>query len=102
MTVYVDPLIQYPTSVKTPVTFRGKPSCHMVADSREELVEFAVRIGLRPQWLQDEGKRTEHFDLTPRKRQLAVANGAVSINLSQLVEIMRRKGSGLPTVEGTA
>ncbi len=54
MAVYVDNLRDY--------GWRHGPSCHLIADSIDELVEFAVSIGLRPEWFQP--KSSPHFDLT--------------------------------------
>lgn len=58
------------------------PNCHMFADSEQELVEFAVKIGMQAGWLQ----RTKfiHFDLTARRRLDAIKSGAVEITGEQL------------------
>ena len=49
-------------------------SCHLFADTGEELIEFSKKIGLKKNWLQ-KGSLL-HFDLTESKRKLAVKNGA--------------------------
>jgi hypothetical protein len=71
--VYVDRL----------VSTRGRwlyhNSCHMTADTVEELVEFAADLGLRVEWLQVSRSGTPHFDITPTKRKAAVKLGAKEI-----------------------
>ena len=63
MAVYVDKLIDY--------GWRHGPSCHLIADSVEELIEFAVSMGLRAEWYQP--RSSPHFDLTAEGRAAAVA-----------------------------
>lgn len=77
--VYVDGLRDY--------GWRHGPSCHLIADSVEELIEFAEAIGMRREWLQT--KSTPHFDLTAGGRTLAVANGAVQLTNRELVAKIR-------------
>jgi len=43
MTVYVDNLVQWPTKIRC---FKGG-SCHLEADTLEELHAFAAKLGLR-------------------------------------------------------
>ena len=77
--VYVDGLRDY--------GWRHGPSCHLIADSVEELIEFAEVIGMRREWLQT--KSTPHFDLTAGGRSLAVANGAIQLTNRELVAKIR-------------
>jgi len=44
--------------------FRGRQSVHLMADTHEELMNYAADIGLRPRWLQKRGTPHEHFDVT--------------------------------------
>ena len=53
-------------------------SCHLFADSIEELKIFAVVIGLKKSWFQD-NKRLPHFDLTEGMRVRAVNGGAIEM-----------------------
>ena len=81
MAVYVDDLF--------PV-MRGQMkkyghSCHLLADSDEELEQFARRIKLRRGW-----KHGDHYDLTPARRVRAVAAGAVEATSEDLVKIRKR------------
>ena len=84
---YVDPLIEVRRTKFWPYTH----ACHMVADSTEELVGFATRLGLRRSWMQHPGKYSEHYDLTSPRRAEAVNMGAIEISHRELVEKMRAK-----------
>ncbi len=70
--------------------------CHLTADSTEELLAFARRLGMRQSWLQRAGRPGEHFDLTAPKRVLAVRLGAVEITTREGVEQMRAQRDGRP------
>lgn len=82
MTVYVD-------DMRAP--FGGMVMCHMVADSTDELLAMADRIGVSRRWLQKGGTHHEHFDIALSKRALAVKAGAVEINSSRLGRIIVAK-----------
>jgi hypothetical protein len=71
MAVYVDTLVKWP-GAKAPFE-RG--SCHMTADTLDELHAMAARIGLKRAWFQDH-RLMPHYDLTPRRRAAAVEAGA--------------------------
>lgn len=76
MTVYVDDML-----MKAQVG-RGRPArwSHLMADTAEELHEFAARLGLRREWAQYEDKPWMlHYDVTATKRQAAIRLGAVPI-----------------------
>ena len=85
MAVYVDGLRDY--------GWRHGPSCHLIADSVDELIEFALEMGLRREWFQ--AKSTPHFDLTADGRKLAVELGAVELTNRELIgkirELRRKK-----------
>lgn len=74
MTVYVDELRVWPTRI---ACFRAG-SCHLTADTLDELHAFAARIGLRRAWAQLDG-RVPHYDLTAGRREAALAAGAVFV-----------------------
>jgi hypothetical protein len=65
--------------------------CHMIADTTEELLAMADRLGLRREWLQDAGTYREHFDLAKTKRALAVQHGAVEVTQRELAQRVRGK-----------
>lgn len=73
MAVYVDELFKTRPNKVWPF----KSACHMTADSHDELVAFARSLRLRVEWIQHEGRPTEHFDLSAGMRHRAVASGAI-------------------------
>lgn len=79
MTVYVDNL-RMPARV-------GRIQAnwsHLTADSTEELLAFAAKLGLRPSWIQNPGHVwKEHFDVTDTKRALAIKLGAREITMRE-------------------
>lgn len=69
MSVYVDDMY---------AEFGRMKMCHMYADTHEELVEMADKIGVARKWIQYPGHPVkEHFDIAMSKRRLAVAAGAI-------------------------
>lgn len=73
MSVYVDPINQYATERSPRCFWPG--SCHMYADTQEELHRMASAIGLQYGWFQNH-PHLKHYDLTISKRALAVRMGA--------------------------
>ena len=71
MSVYVDPAMDH--------GWRLGPSCHLFADTLEELHVFAARIGMKPHWFQDKPS-LPHYDLTLTKRARAVNLGAIEMS----------------------
>lgn len=65
--------------------------CHMIADSTEELLEMADRIGVQKKWIQHAGRHSEHFDISMSKRALAVQHGAKEITMMELGRILRAR-----------
>jgi glucan phosphoethanolaminetransferase (alkaline phosphatase superfamily) len=72
--------------------------CHMLADSHEELVAMADRIGVQRKWIQNEGTPREHFDIALSKRALAIQHGAQLVGFRKLAEVMRDKRAALGEV----
>lgn len=77
---------------------------HLIADSKEELHEFAHRLGLKRAWFQDPvisgkpkakpGSRLAenwHYDVTDSKRRLAIALGAHAISCRELAAVIDRR-----------
>lgn len=81
MAVYVDPLIDYGWSLG--------PSCHLTADSEQELHDFAKSIGLKRSWVDIKGPLI-HYDLVKSKRDLAVKKGAIELTRNEAVERYRK------------
>lgn len=66
--------------------------CHMIADTKEELLAMCDTIGVQRKWIQYEGTFKEHFDICISKKQKAIANGAVEVTAEDLVsKVFRRK-----------
>ena len=90
MSVYVDWLCNHGWRM------RGKliQSCHLVADTPEELHAFAQSIGLKRKWAQgeDDPRRALHYDLTPGKRAQAVRAGVEELTKVNLREVFERAG----------
>lgn len=79
MSVYVDDLaIRYPTK-----RWPYPSSCHLIADSVDELDAFAKSIGLKARWRQNGS--TVHYDLTAAKREAAVRAGAIELERDDFV-----------------
>jgi len=69
MTVYVDDVRH---------AFGTMIMCHLWADDLEELLVMADRLGLDRRWLQGPPKASWlHFDVSLRKKAIAIAAGAV-------------------------
>lgn len=79
MAVYVDGLRDY--------GWHRGPSCHLIADSVDELIEFAESMGMRREWFQ--AKSTPHFDLMATARVTAVAMGAIELSYRELISKIR-------------
>lgn len=56
---------------------------HMLANDLDALHAMAVRIGLRRSWFQGD-KTFAHYDVMASKRRLALAAGAIEIELGEL------------------
>lgn len=87
MTVYVD-------DMRAP--FGRLVMCHMIADSSEELLAMADKIGVQRKWLQYPRTAQEHFDIALGKRALAVKAGAVEVTKRQLAGMTGLRRRNLP------
>lgn len=65
--------------------------CHMIADTKDELLTMVDTIGVKRKWIQKEGTPWEHFDISLAKRKLAVSAGAKEITTRELVGIIRAR-----------
>jgi DNA/RNA endonuclease G (NUC1) len=82
MSVYVDDM---------KAQFGRMNMCHMIADSTDELVAMADKIGVARKWIQKAGTAREHFDICMSKKELAIAYGAVQITMRELAQITRKR-----------
>lgn len=73
------------------IPYRGMLMCHMMADTTEELLAMADKIGVQRKWIQYPGTPKEHFDICLSKRNLAVAAGAKEVGHKEIVAMMRKK-----------
>lgn len=81
MAVYVDDFY------KTGITFGRMKMSHMVADSTEELLAMADKIGLQRKWIQEKGDPKEHFDVAMSTRAKAIAAGAIEKPMRELARL---------------
>jgi len=73
VTVYVDQMMKTVPSARWPF----KASCHLYADTEEELHQFAERLGLERRRFQSrEQTGLAHYDLVTTKRRWAIRLGA--------------------------
>ena len=87
MSVYVDEMAPCIQTAK----WHYEQSCHLVADSVEELQEFARDMGLRKSWFQNKPE-LPHYDLTYGWRTKAIAFGAIEVGNEKLAELMKMRG----------
>lgn len=85
MSVYVDPMQPCIKSSKWPYD----QACHLIADSVEELHEFARQLGLHRSWFQDHN--IPHYDLVGGIRRQAIRLGAVSVSVKDFVKLMKQQ-----------
>ena len=84
MTVYVDAILPCVKNKNWPYP----KSSHLIADTHDELLEFADLLGLSWSWLQT-SSRVEHFDITENKRAAALRLGAVEIDQKTFVSKLK-------------
>lgn len=58
--------------------------CHMIADTTEELLAMADKIGVARKFLQKAGTYQEHIDICLAKKREALGLGAVEITKRHL------------------
>lgn len=95
MTVYVDNMRMRATVGRLQARWS-----HLIADTEEELHEFAERLGLQRWMFQDprEDKRppapdsyaanTWHYDVVDTKRRQAIEMGAIAVDLFELPDLI--------------
>jgi hypothetical protein len=70
------------------VESRGRQWCHLLADSTEELHEFAAAVGLSRQAFH-RAARIPHYDITAKQRLLMLSKGVQSITVRQGIFLTR-------------
>lgn len=81
MTVYVD---------KTQNKLGRMITCHMLADTLEELHEMAEKIGAMRSWLQISRTGVPHYDIPLFRKDQALELGAILIGRRETVKVMER------------
>jgi len=107
--IYVDQIIHWgnaPAPGAERFFGNGKPSCHMSTSDHspaglEALHRFAGKLGMKRAWFQDTDVMP-HYDLTPSKRSLAVRNGAIAVEGTEIVRICGRERIKKLLTEGVA
>lgn len=61
---------------------------HMLADTPRELHAMADRIGMARRWFQPAS--SPHYDVSQKRRLLAIAAGAVVLDRRGIVDLVRR------------
>lgn len=82
MSVYVDNM---------KAKFGRMVMCHMIADSTDELLAMADKIGVARKWIQAAGTHREHFDVCQSKRLAAIEAGAVEVSQRELGLMLRKR-----------
>jgi hypothetical protein len=94
LSVYVDSLMDW--------GWKYGKSCHLIADTTEELHTFALSIGMKKEWFMKSKNNMPHYDLTAKRRADAVSKGAIPIDKYQFVKMMQehRSQKQSPTIKG--
>lgn len=90
MAVHVDDMYRYEIGQLKRGNRLYKMS-HLVADSTEELIEFCIKIGVDPKYIQFKGTHKEHFDITMSKRAEAIKAGAIPCSMSEMGYLIRNR-----------
>lgn len=61
--------------------------CHMIADTRTELLAMVDKIGVQRKWIQEFDTPREHFDISLAKKKLAIEFGAKAIGMRELARM---------------
>ena len=85
------------------IAWRGRHWCHLVADSLDELHEFAHTLGLKRAWFQAHAS-LPHYDITVEVRGVALFRGAVAADRRTLIsrgrklklEMLEKRTAGEP------
>lgn len=86
MSVYVDQLIETkPYRRSENERWNWLQSCHLMADTEEEMHAFAKQLGLKRAWFQNRHPNPLlwHYDLTATKRRQALRLGAKELSPEQ-------------------
>jgi hypothetical protein len=67
--------------------------CHLLADDPDELHAFAAGLGIARRRFQSKPGRpwVDHYDIDERRREAAIADGAIELTRREVVEQVARK-----------
>lgn len=89
MTVYIDDMRRQAKVGNVRANARWS---HLTADTHNELIEFAKKLGLNLAWIQKAGTKLEHFDVTDTVRNKAIKLGATQVTYpGGMAELLRVK-----------
>lgn len=80
MAVYVD---------SANISFRQDKWCHLLADSLDELHDFALLINVDKRWFHKNASYP-HYDITVRTREIAISRGALPSNRKKIIECAKK------------
>lgn len=91
--VYVDDMYNFKKHGTDIGRYGRMKMSHMIADTTEELLQMANKIGIQRKWIQNAGTANEHFDICMSKRKKAIQLGAKEITWRETGEFVlaRRK-----------
>lgn len=64
---------------------------HLIADHDDELHAMVHLIGVQRRWFQNPGTPSRHYDIAKKKREQAIAAGAVPITMRQCAMMVKRR-----------
>lgn len=73
--------------------YRRMKMCHMIADTTEELIDMANKIGVNTKWIQNAGSYKEHFDVCLSAKKKAISFGAKEINFREYAIMINKRPS---------
>lgn len=85
MSIYVDGLRDHGWHLRG----HAQRSCHLLADSEAELHAFAARLGMKRAWAQKSRRGVAHYDLTAKRRVLALKLGAAQASREKLKQLLK-------------
>ena len=80
MAVYVD---------RASVAFKGRQWCHLMADTLDELHQFAQRMNIDARLFHRDASYP-HYDITLDMRLMVIANGAMDADRKMIIAVGKR------------
>lgn len=71
------------------IEFKGHRWCHMLADTLQELHEFAVLIDVDKRLFHRHASYP-HYDITVQMRETAIAQGAIPADRKKIIECAKK------------